>query len=144
MNLFEFAMKVYSSLCLVFISVFFCSVWRDGTTLLQICLIWQIWVWVLFSCDSHRHYIDIDTTQSILNNPSGPQSNAIKYKLMIWIWSLFCQHMSSHMYVNNCKVAFNFFANKVSLMHGSWQAKNIHWVGIVFGGITPNILNVGK
>ena len=28
---------------------------------------------IVIPCDSHRHYIDIDTTQSILNNSSGPQ-----------------------------------------------------------------------
>ena len=50
----------------------------------------------VIQCDSHRHYLDIDTTQSILNNPSGPQSNAIKYKFMTWIWSLFCLQISSH------------------------------------------------
>ena len=50
----------------------------------------------VIQCDSHRHYLDMDTTQSILNNPSGPQSNAIKYKFMTWIWSLFCLQMSSH------------------------------------------------
>ena len=33
----------------------------------------------MIQCDSHRHYLDINTTQSILNNPSGQQSNAIKY-----------------------------------------------------------------
>ena len=30
-------------------------------------------------CDLHQHYYDIDTTQSILNNLSGPQSNIIQY-----------------------------------------------------------------
>ena len=43
------------------------------------------------------HYLYIHTTQSILNNPNGPQSIATKYKLMTWIWSLFCLQMSSHM-----------------------------------------------
>ena len=38
-------------------------------------------------CDLHRHYLGIYTTQSILNNPSKPQSNAIKYNFMSWIWS---------------------------------------------------------
>ena len=52
----------------------------------------------VIQCDSHRHYLDIDTTQSILNNPSGPQSNAIKYKFMTWIWLLLCLQMSSHIY----------------------------------------------
>ena len=47
-------------------------------------------------CVSHRHYLDIDTNQSILNNPSGPQSNVINYKLMTWLKSLFCLQMSSH------------------------------------------------
>ena len=47
--------------------------------------------------DLHRHNIDIDTTKSILNNPSGPQSNAIKYKFVTWIWSLFCLQLSSLM-----------------------------------------------
>ena len=28
-------------------------------------------------CDSHQHYIDIETTQSFLDNPSGPQTNTI-------------------------------------------------------------------
>ena len=51
----------------------------------------------VIQCDWYRHYLDIDTTQSILNNPSGPQSNAIKYKFMTWIWSPFCLQMSSHM-----------------------------------------------
>ena len=50
----------------------------------------------VIQCDLHRHYLDIDTTQSILNNPSGPQSSAINYKFMTWIWSLFCLQMSSH------------------------------------------------
>ena len=53
----------------------------------------------VIQCDSHRRYIDIDTTQSILKNPSGPQSKAIIHKFMTWIWSLFCLHMSSHIYV---------------------------------------------
>ena len=48
-------------------------------------------------CDSHRHYLDMDITQSNLNNRSGPQPNAIKYKFMTWIWSLICLQMSSHM-----------------------------------------------
>ena len=52
----------------------------------------------VIECDSHGQYLDIDTTQSILNNPSGPQSNAMKYKFMIWIWFLFCLQMSSHMH----------------------------------------------
>ena len=51
----------------------------------------------LIQCDLHRHYLDVDTTQSILNNSSGQQSNAIKYKFMTWIWLLFCLQMSSHM-----------------------------------------------
>ena len=51
----------------------------------------------MIQCDSHRHYLDIDSTQSILNNPNGPQSNALKYKFMTWIWSLFCLQMSPHM-----------------------------------------------
>ena len=38
--------------------------------------------------DLHQHYFDIETTQSFLDNPSAPQSNAIKYKFMTWIWSL--------------------------------------------------------
>ena len=39
----------YIFLCVWFsYYVFFYSVWRDGTTFPQICLIWQIWVWVLF------------------------------------------------------------------------------------------------
>ena len=52
-------------------------------------------------CDSHQHYLDIQTTQSFLDNPSGPQSNAIKYKFMTWIWSLFGLQMSSHMVRNH-------------------------------------------
>ena len=48
-------------------------------------------------CDSHQHYLDIESTQSFLDNPSGPQSNAIKYKFMTWIWSLFSLQISSHM-----------------------------------------------
>ena len=45
------------------------------------------------------HYLDRDTSQSILNKPSGPQSNAIKYKFMSWIRSLFC--LRDH---NSCTV----------------------------------------
>ena len=29
-------------------------------------------------CDSHQHYFYIENTQSFLDNPSGPQSNAVK------------------------------------------------------------------
>ena len=47
-------------------------------------------------CDSHRHYLDIDTTQSFLDNPSMPQLNAIEYKFMTWILSLLCLQMSYH------------------------------------------------
>ena len=42
---------------------------------------------------------DIETTQSFLNNPSGPQSNAIKYKFITFIWSLFSLQMSTHIYI---------------------------------------------
>ena len=45
-------------------------------------------------CDSHRHYLHMENTQSFLGNSSGPQSNAIKYKFMIWIWLLFGLHMA--------------------------------------------------
>ena len=34
-------------------------------------------------------HLDIETTQSFLDNPSGPQLNAIKYNFMTWIWLLF-------------------------------------------------------
>ena len=47
-------------------------------------------------CESHQHYLDIETTQTFLDNPSGPQSNEIKYKFMTWIWSLFGPQMFSH------------------------------------------------
>ena len=56
----------------------------------------------VMQCDSHRHYLYIDTTHSILNNPSGPQTKAIKYKTRTWIWSLFCLQMSSHVCVSVC------------------------------------------
>ena len=57
-------------------------------------------------CDSHQHYLDIVTTQSLLDKPSGPQSNAIKYKFMTWIWSLFCLQMSYHMFVSHILVFY--------------------------------------
>ena len=60
----------------------------------------------VIQCDSHRHFLDIDTTQSILINPSGPQSNAMKYKFMTWIWSLFCLHMSSHICFCACTCVY--------------------------------------
>ena len=47
-------------------------------------------------CDSHWHYLDIDTTQSFLDNPNGPQLNAIRYQFMTWIWLLFCLQMPSN------------------------------------------------
>ena len=52
-------------------------------------------------CDLHHHYLDIETTQSFLDNSSGPQSNAITHKFMTWIWSLFCLQMSSHVHINS-------------------------------------------
>ena len=54
----------------------------------------------VIQCDSHKHYLEIDATQSILNYPGGPQTNTIKYKFMTWIWLLFCLQMSSHMSSN--------------------------------------------
>ena len=61
--------------------------------------IWHNYINVIH-CDSHRHYLDINTTESILNNPSGPQLNVIKYKFITWICSLFWLQMSSHMCVS--------------------------------------------
>ena len=54
-------------------------------------------------CDSHQHYIDIETIQSFLDNPGGPQWNAIKYKFITWIWSLFGLQMSSHILYHTSK-----------------------------------------
>ena len=56
--------------------------------------------------DSHRHYLFIGTTKSILNNPGGPQIDAIKYKFMIWIWLLFCLQMSSHILTLGQRLVF--------------------------------------
>ena len=36
-------------------------------------------------CDSAQHYLYTETTLRILDNPSGPQSNAIKYIYLIAI-----------------------------------------------------------
>ena len=55
----------------------------------------------MIQCDLHRHYFDIDTTKSTMNNTGGPQSNAIKYKFMTRIWSLLCLQMLSHMVLDN-------------------------------------------
>ena len=68
-------------------------------------LIWQKYI-IVIQCESHRHYLDIDITQSILKKPSGPQSNAIKYKFMTWIWSLFCLQMSSHTHFRGTKANY--------------------------------------
>ena len=46
--------------------------------------------------DSYQHYLDIKITQSFLDNPSWPQSSAIKQKFMTLIWFLFGLQMSSH------------------------------------------------
>jgi hypothetical protein len=39
----------------------------------------------------------METTQNFLDNPSGPQSNSIKYKFMTWIWWILCLQRYSHM-----------------------------------------------
>ena len=80
----------------------------------------------VIQCDSHKYYLDMHTTQSILNNPSGPQSNAIKYKVMTWIWSLFCLQMSSHMVI----LGFTWYLVCNSSTHiidvtGYWQLQFI-------------------
>ena len=36
----------------------------------------------IIQSDSHQHYLDIETTQSFLDNPSKPLSYAMKYKFM--------------------------------------------------------------
>ena len=58
----------------------------------------------VIQCDLHCHYLDIDTTKKIRNNPSGSRSNTIKYKFMTWIWSLFCPQMSSHIWEESVRM----------------------------------------
>ena len=48
--------------------------------------------------DLPRQYLYRNTTHSFLDNPSMPQSTAIKYKFMTWIWSLLWLQISYHMY----------------------------------------------
>ena len=62
-------------------------------------------------CDLHPPYPDIETTLSFLDKPSGPQSNAIKYKFMTWIWLLFGPQMSSYMFHSEILASLNFNKN---------------------------------
>ena len=48
-------------------------------------------------CDSHQHFLQIETILSLLHNHSHPPSNAINYKFKPWIGSLFCLQTSFHM-----------------------------------------------
>ena len=50
-------------------------------------------------CDSHEHFLQIETILSFLHNHSHPQSNAINYKFKTWIGSLFCLKTSYHIYI---------------------------------------------
>ena len=47
-------------------------------------------------CDSHRHFLQIETINSSMQNHSHPRSNAINHKFMKWIGLLFCLQTSYH------------------------------------------------
>ena len=76
-------------------------------------------------CDSHKHYFDIETIQSFLDNPSGPQSNAIKYKFMTRIWSLFGLQMSSHMWTVHLDDSGTY--NWMVQIYVNWPSKWTVW-----------------
>ena len=78
-------------------------------------------------CDSHQHFLRLETILSFLHNHSHPQSNAKNYKFQTWIWSLFFLHILSHMcsFQTNYPYYRGFYASFVGFQTN--LAGNLHF-----------------